>query len=165
MPPKMTKAELKKEMQEYNEDHPDSPIKGERVAQGARRSAAPRPEATLEMSAQEWRKFLSKWKLYKNVTKLHESDVVTELYYTMGLELQDKIYSILDPTEATEKQLMDAMETLATVGINHTVKRQEFVHIEQGEEETAAQFVARLRLAAKDCDWPTCPCPKCNGGC
>jgi len=48
---------------------------------------------------------------------------------------------------------------------NYSMRRRDFVYIQQNKDETATRFIARLRMAALHCNWKCCPCTVCPGDC
>lgn len=133
------------------------------------------PKAKMNMSPQEWEKFHSHWKIYKSNTEIHQTRLGRLLYFSCEPQLQRKVASIKNNfMEASEQDMLAAIKSCCMAapkqdekqGDNYSIKRRDFVYIQQKPVETASMFVARLRMAADDCRWKSCcPCPSCPGDC
>jgi len=136
------------------------------------------PKVKMNMLPQEWEKFHSHWKIYKSSTEIHQTRLGRLLYFACEPQLQRKVASIRnDFMDSSEQDMLTAIKSCCLAapkqdekapkqGDNYSIKRRDFVYIQQKPSETATMFVARLRMAADECRWKTCcPCPSCRGDC
>jgi hypothetical protein len=114
---------------------------------------------TIEYGAKdhEWEVFLDSWERYKEVARFEEdADLHYELRQSCSPEVNQMLLGFVGKEElkrASEKELLQHIKSVAVIVIHKEVHRQNFTKMEQGENESITQFVARLRFQARHCEF------------
>ena len=116
----------------------------------------PRGEpSTLSTRWRQWKRGFNLYLVSKNVTQ--DARKVALLLHTAGLEFQDLYYTLV--SEEDNKSYSECLEILDGYFIpkSHvTFERHKFRSMQQDTHETMDQFVSRLRMQGKMCEFEDC---------
>ena len=136
-----------------------------RIAGGDNRKPEkfPRPEISLDKSAEDWSEFKVTWDQYKEEYALTGPQLIRQLYACCSEEMKTSLSRITAGQQfrKTEKELLDLMKQLAVRFQNPMVHVQEFLHQVQNQEEGVRSYLTRLRGVAARCNFSE-TCPDCN---
>ena len=122
-------------------------------------SARP-PTLSLDMSQQQFRKFKIDWDIFLKLTNLDKTKHSMNMYNSADEEVQHCIINTVPNFfDITPDKLLDIVEPIVTTKNHPIVHRLNFSSITQGDSETIANFVVRLKSHAKDCNFS---CPSCK---
>ena len=121
-------------------------------------TAAKLPEITSEMTHAQFRKVETDWNVYKNLTRLPNSQIGSLLYSACDESVQTSlINSKVQFFTLSEKDMLKTIEGIVTKRISNQVHRKHFRRIYQ-EGDTIQNFLTTIRSAAIDCEFvrPEC---------
>ena len=123
----------------------------------------PRPEISLDKSAEDWSEFIQHWEQYKEEYGLQGPQLIRQLYACCSEEMKTSLSRITagQQFKKDEKQLLELMMQLAVRFQNPMVHVQEFLHQVQNQGEGVRHFLTRLRGVAARCNFSE-KCPDCN---
>ena len=124
-----------------------------------------RPHIGKESSEEVWNIFESKWKMFKENTKMSGSEVRHQLYQCCDEELGDAILkghpNIVDTH--SENELMLVIKQSAVIPVSKVVRRSIFLGTKQDLGENARAYAARLKGKGTTCSYSvTCPRDGCD---
>ena len=121
----------------------------------------PRPELSLDSSAEEWSEFLVTWTQYKEEYNLQGASLIRQLFASCSNDLRHSLSRTTGGTHfaKTEAQLLELMKQLAVRYQNPAVHVQEFLGLIQHQDEGVRHFLTRLRGVATRCNFvEKCSC-------
>ena len=123
----------------------------------------PRPEISLDKSAEDWSEFKVTWDQYKEEYGLQGPQLIRQLYACCSEEMKTSLSRMTAGQQftKTETQLLELMKQLAVRFQNPMVQVQEFLHQVQNQEEGVRSFLTRLRGVAARCNFNE-KCTDCN---
>ena len=100
------------------------------------------------------------WDVFTRMTNLPTAQTNVQLYNCADEAVQNFIINTYpDFFNTSPNKLLDMLEALVTRKSNPMVHRISFSSIAQSDNETALNYVVRLRSGARDCDFI---CPNCH---
>ena len=116
-----------------------------------------RPSISAAGTSEEWAYFMTRWKEYREGTKLTGSDVVSQLLECCDDQLRKDLTRAAGGTLITkdEKEVLQAMEALAVRRENIMVARVTLHNMSQDRDETIRSFGARIKGQAGTCKYMT----------
>ena len=124
----------------------------------------PRPEIKLDSAAEDWAEFLVEWGQYKAEYDLRGPGLIRQLYACCSDEMKTSVSRLSGGTQfsKTEEDLLKVMKGLAVRYTNPAVFVQQFLHINQQQDEGVRHFLTRLKGVASRCNFSE----QCSGsGC
>jgi len=122
-----------------------------------------RPHIDVGVSAEEWKLFESRWKLYAQSSNINPGDSATQLFQCASEQLGDAILRIDNDVSAkSEQELLNTMKSLAVIPVATMVIRAELFAMRQNREETFRSFFAIVRGKAETCSYSTRQSCKCG---
>ena len=123
-------------------------------------TSAKLPEITSEMTHSQFRKVATDWEVYKQLTKLPDSQIGPLLYSACDDTVQNSIInSTIKFFNLTEEKMLETLEEIVTRRVNTSVHRKNFRNIMQEENQTIQNYLTSIRAAAVDCEFV---CPECE---
>ena len=111
-----------------------------------------RPPITTEISMQDYSFFLRNWALYKKY--LDKEEITTELLACCDEELRGNLFRTHSKIEeSTEKEVLEAIKTLAVKKESVIVAQVNHFKIRQERDEPIPKYFARLKGQASICDY------------
>ena len=141
-------------LQLHIKDHDNSGAKPEKVK---------RPSISLSGTTEEWNYFVSRWTEYKAATKVSGGEATLQLLECCDEQLRrDLIRSNGGALNSkSEKDVLEAIRTLAVREENIMVLRVELSNMKQDRDEPIRNFAARLRGHATQCKF-LIKCTECQ---
>ena len=123
----------------------------------------PRPEISLDKTAEDWSEFLVTWEQYKEEYGLSGSALIRQLYACCSDEMKTSLSRITGGQQfkKNEQELLTLMKELAVRYQNPMVHVQEFLQQVQSQDEGVRHFLTRLRGVAARCHFSE-KCGECN---
>lgn len=124
-----------------------------------------RPCIAASGTSEEWTYFTTRWKEYRDGTKLKGADVVSQLLECCSEQLRKDLTRAAGGSllTKTEKVVLKAIETLAVRRENVMVARVTLHNMTQDRDEPVRSFAARIKGQAATCQYVTnCPSEGCT---
>ena len=125
-----------------------------------------RPQIDMGISAEEWKLFQRRWKLYSKSSNIVPEEAATQLFQCTSQQLGDAVLRYdHDVIDKSEELLMHVIESLAVIPVATMVLRAELLAMHQLTDESYRNFLARVRGKAEICSYSTthqCQCKKIN---
>ena len=119
------------------------------------------PPIKSEMTTAEFRKWITDWDVYRQISDISGSDIALYIYNACDEDTQSAIVNTEDNFFAMDfDDILVLLQNLVTKKSNPAVHRLTFSNLIQGDNEAVKDFVVRLKSAAKDCEF-ACPNPEC----
>ena len=121
-----------------------------------------RPTLSSSGTSEEWQYFLSRWRDYKEATKITGKDLIIQLLECCEENLRRDLTRFDNsPTSKNESELLDIIKKFAVREENITISRVSLHDMEQDREEPIRSYYARLKGHANTCNF-TIPCSSCQ---
>ena len=103
----------------------------------------------------QWRKHFEQYKIASGIGSQSEAQQINTLLYCLGEESDDVLTStgITDDERKSYKDVLDKFDSFFKVRKNVIFERARFNRRQQGEGETAEQYIAVLHNLASNCDY------------
>ena len=125
-----------------------------------------RPQIDIGVSAEEWKLFESRWKLFQKSSDIASQDRAIQLFQCASEQLGDAILRLNnDVSEKSEDELLATMKSLAVIPVATMVLRAELFAMKQNRDEAFRAFFARVRGKADICSYMLqhkCQCGRAN---
>ena len=134
---------------------------------GAGSTRAPKaeiPKLEMNLSAQEWDRWMSAWKRYKKYARLvDQADICFNLWssFSQELEIAAGDDGLGEEEALSEEGFLKRVRRLAVKSTNTLVSQVCFFKLGQDRGEPAAAYLARLRGAAASCKFQV-KCTSCG---
>ena len=111
-----------------------------------------RPRIDIGVSAEDWKLFESRWKLYIKSANISPSDRTTQLFHCTSDQLGDAVLRLCDNVaDKTEDELLTVVKSLAVIPVSTVVMRAELIAMRQTEmsrsDRSLLEFVEKLTSA------------------
>ena len=141
----------------------DHPGDGQATPQSSSRKPEkfPRPNITIDTTAEAWQDFYTSWLQYKDEYSLTGQAVTRQLYACCSTELATSLSRTTGGAHFTlsEIQMLGQMKNLAVRYQNPAVHVQEFLGMSQQPDEGVRHYLSRLNGVASRCEFNiTCSC-------
>jgi hypothetical protein len=121
----------------------------------ASRTKIERPTVDTDCSDNKWVIFEDAWTRYKEMATISKPiDIRNELRSSCSSSVNEMLFNFIGPealNNATEKQLLAYIKSVAVKSIHPEVYRQQFFTMSQSDGETTTCFIARLKAQAMLC--------------
>ena len=121
-----------------------------------------RPTLDQGIDDSQWHFFTEEWKLYKRMSNLTDAnDIVDELRSSCSRELRRSLFDFVGAGNldgVAEADLLTKLKSIAVVGKNIVVHRQEFHSLSQSVGEPFHNIVSRLKAKAWHCEFTLIIC-------
>ena len=135
----------------------DAPITESNPTSRTQAKKPDRPALDQGIDDLQWQFFTEEWKLYKRMANLTANiDIVDELRSCCSRDLRRSLFDFVggdNLQEVTEGELLEKLKSIAVIGKNIAVHRQEFHSLSQSSGEALHNFVSRLKAKARHCDF------------
>ena len=120
-----------------------------------------RPSIDIGVSAEEWKLFERRWKMYVSSTGINTTGT-TQLFQCASTQLGDAVLrSDSTVCDKTTDELLAAMKSLAVIPVATMVIRAELLALRQDRNEPIRSFFSKVRGKAEICSYSTehkCTC-------
>ena len=122
-----------------------------------------RPTVSSAGTSAEWEYFMTRWKEYRDGTKLTGSDCVSQLLECCDEDLRRDLTRAAGGSLAkkSEQDVLEAIKALAVRKQNTMVARTALNSMRQDRDEAVRSFVARIKGQASICKF-VLKCPSCS---
>ena len=121
-----------------------------------------RPTLKSQVTAPQFRRFKSDWKVFLTLAHLPPEFITGNLYECCDDTLKTNVYNTIpDFLTLTETDFLDRLEALTTQHSNPIVHILKFAQLTQEPLESIQDYTIRLKMRAVDCEF-VCPNANCK---
>ena len=140
---------------------PAAAVKPEEKERKTERQKMKPPTFTEQETREEFLRKNSEFNTYSARAKLKPEEISEDLFYACETPLKRKLRAsnVVNRTnlgKTDPKALLAEIERICTPKTNRLVEREQFKHLEQGEDESITNFESRVRAKAFLCDFNCC---------
>jgi hypothetical protein len=152
---------------EFNKSHiVDGNSSEMKLKRSSNKARPKRPIAEAEIEDVEWGIFLDKWKIYKSIAELEDSEICMELRESCSTTVYKLLYQFVGPEELnrediTEIDLLAHIKAVAVKSVHKEVHRWNYNQMSQDGSENVSKYVGRLKVQAGLCDFKV-DCAACG---